>query len=367
MRWTFYVDLDAYYVACEVRDRPELVGRAVIVGPDPKLGPTRGVVLSASYEARKFGVRSAMPASRAAALAPEAIWVRPDFQKYERTAHEVRALLRKFSSVVVPLSIDEAALEVEAPDAESAGRFGGEVQSAIRTELQLSASLGIAPHRTVAKIASDLRKPGGLVVVPPETTAAFLAPLPARAIPGIGPKTEERMTALGIRTVADLAAYPRAKLRKEFGAFADELQELANGRPKPSVLTEGGPQLRSTDRTFAEDVGELDRLLAEARRMGEELFAAVAEEHLRGESVGVALRWADFSRSQRSRTVGHAIEAAPEVTAWTDRLLRGLWAVEQQGRRRKVRTLSVRLERLRPTRARQARLEGYEAPSEPPR
>lgn len=355
-----YVDLDAYYVACEVRDRPELEGRPVLIGPDPSKGPTRGVVLSASYPARAQGARSAMPAQRAAALVPDAIWIPPDFGKYERISHDVVELLRRFSDRVVPLSIDEAAVEIEAESADAAGEVARRVQAAVRSELRLSASVGVATHRTVAKIASDLRKPGGLVVVPPEAIAAVLAPLPVRAVPGIGPKTEARLAKLGIVQVGELPTASRTALRREFGRFADELVELALGRPPPLPAGESGPQLRSTDHTFAHDVTELEPLRAELAGMARGLFEALRRERLRGESVGVALRWEDFQRSQRSRTLAHTLEGPEEIEAQAERLLRGLWEAERRGRGRAVRTLSLRIERLRPVSGRLPPLDGWE-------
>src|SRR5580692_10524917 len=198
MRWVVYLDIDAYYVSCELRDRPDLVGRPVIVGPDPGLRPTRGVVLSASYEARKFGVRSAMPAREAARRCPEAVWIAADFPKYGRTAEEVRDLLRARFGEVVPLSIDEAAVGVDAADDGAAGAVAVAVQAEIRTTLGLPVSIGVATSRTVAKIASDRAKPGGVVVVRPESVATFLGPLPIRAVPGVGPKTEARLATYGI-------------------------------------------------------------------------------------------------------------------------------------------------------------------------
>ncbi|HEV8050693.1 MAG TPA: DNA polymerase IV, partial [Thermoplasmata archaeon] len=187
MRWVLYVDIDAYYVSCELRTRPELVGRAVIVGPDPHLGATRGVVLSASYEARAFGVRSAMPVGEAARRCPDAVWLPADFPKYGAMAEEVRTLLRGRFGDVVPLSIDEAAVSVDAADDEAAGAAALSAQTALREQLGLPASIGVATSRTVAKIASDRAKPGGVVVVRPGSVATFLAPLPIRAIPGVGP------------------------------------------------------------------------------------------------------------------------------------------------------------------------------------
>ncbi|MCI4366416.1 MAG: DNA polymerase IV [Thermoplasmata archaeon] len=357
MEWTLYVDLDAYYVACELRDRPDLEGQRVLVGPDPTKGPTRGVVLSASYAARAFGARSAMPVQRAAELVPEAIWIPPDFPKYERTSQEVRAVLERFSDRVVPLSIDEAAVIVERSSVEEVRALAVEVQTAIRTELRLSASIGASPHRVVAKIASDREKPGGIVVVAPDAIARFLARLPVRTVPGVGPKTEARLLELGVKTLGDVAARRVAELRPTLGRFADELIALARGHPGPIPPDAGGPKSRSVDRTFAADVGELAMLEEAIPRMARSLSETLHDEQLVGASVGVGLRWADFTRVHRSRTVPHGIREAAEIQGEAERLLRIAWGEERAGEGRSVRTLSVRVERLRPVSGRQHRLD----------
>ncbi len=357
MEWTLYVDLDAYYVACELRDRPELEGRRVLVGPDPTKGPTRGVVLSASYAARAFGARSAMPVRRAAELVPEAVWIPPDFRKYERTSREVLSLLRRFSDRVVPLSIDEAAVIVDREGVEEVRSLAREIQAAVRSELRLSASVGVSPHRVVAKIASDREKPGGLVVVPPESTAEFLAPLPVRVVPGVGPKTEARLIELGLNTLGDVAQRRPAELRSTLGGFAKELVDLARGRPLPLPPDRGGPKSRSVDRTFPGDVGDLTTLLQALPEMSGSLAEVLKEERLVAASVGVGVRWADFTRVQRSRAPSHGIREVEEIRAEADHLLRNAWAEEQGGAGRAVRTLSVRVERLRPVSGSQRRLD----------
>jgi DNA polymerase IV len=239
--WIVYVDLDAYYVSCEVRDRPELVGKEVIVGPPPAAGPSRGVVLSASYEARRHGVKSAMPAQAAARLAPDAVWVAPDFEKYERVAEQVRELLRRFSPDVLPLSIDEAAVGLGSVSADEARAVAEDVQRALRRELNLPASLGVATTRVVAKIATDRAKPGGILVVKPSEVASFLEPLPVRAIPGVGPKTEALLDALDVRTIGEIARRRPRDLERVLGSFARDLLALARGTPGRAARGRLGP------------------------------------------------------------------------------------------------------------------------------
>jgi len=344
--WVLYVDLDAYYVSCELRDRPELIGRPVIVGPPPSAGPSRGVVLSASYEARKFGVRSALPAMAAARMCPEAVWIPPDFPKYERIAGEVRTILRRFSPTVLPFSIDEAALLIDVETAESARALAEVIQKALRAELALPCSIGVARARVLAKIATDRAKPGGIVVVPSEHAAAFLAPLPVRAIPGVGPKTEQLLQTAGISTIGELASERLEVLERAVGGFARELRALARGHPRESVESDSGPRSRSTDHTFANDVAEWAPLETAVRSLAGELGRSVLQEGFRYGTVGVAFRWADFDRSQRSRTLRAAHEGSATLEERAARLAHELWESERAGRGRAVRTVSVRVERL---------------------
>jgi len=344
--WVLYVDLDAFYVSCELRDRPELRGRPVIVGPPPSEGPTRGVVLSASYEARPSGVRSAMPVGVAARLCPDAVWIPPDFSKYERTAREVRTVLRRHSPTVIPFSIDEAALVLHEVDALEARRVAERVQGELLSELGLPASVGVAPSRTLAKIATDQAKPAGIRVVSSDGAAAFLAPLPVRAIPGVGPKTEEFLHGLGIQTVGDLAARKPSEFARTLGAFGTELISLARGetREEPEVSDE--PRSRSTDHTFARDVDTWEELEGTVRSLASELASSLDKENLRYGTVGVAYRWSDFSRTSRSRSLGAAREGPVPLSEAAVRLARELWEAERSSRHRPVRTVSDRTERL---------------------
>lgn len=358
-RWVLYVDLDAYYVSCELRDRPELRGKAVIVGPPPSEGPTRGVVLSASYEARPTGVRSAMPVAVAARLCPGAVWIPPDFSKYERVAKEVRALLERHSPAVVPYSIDEAAVIVDGGTVEDVRGLATTIQRELRDELSLPASIGVASSRTVAKIATDRAKPGGILVVPPEETAAFLAPLPVRSIPGVGPKTEELLHREGIQTIGELGARKPSDLARALGSFAGDLVSLARGIPREESEESYEPRSRSTDHTFARDVADWPEVEETVRSLATELASALDRENLRYGTVGVAYRWADFTRSQRSRSLGAAREGAVPLTEAAVRLARELWDSEQATRHRPIRTVSVRTERFVPRTQRQVFLDEF--------
>lgn len=357
--WVLYVDLDAYYVSCELRDRPDLRGRPVIVGPPPSEGPSRGVVLSASYEARPSGVRSAMPVSVAERLCPQATWIRPDFAKYESVSREVRAVLRRHSPTVIPYSIDEAAVLLPEVDATEARSVAERIQNELQSELSLPASIGVATSRAIAKIATDRAKPGGIRVVPPEESAAFLAPLPVRAIPGVGPKTDEVLRGLGVTTIGELAQKKPSDLVRSLGSFGGELIALARGEPREEIEVSEEPRSRSTDHTFARDVDRWEEVEETIRSLAGELASSLDREALRYGTVGVALRWADFSRTQRSRSLGAAQEGPVPLTEAALRLGREVWDAERSSRGRPVRTVSVRTERFTPRTQRQALLDTF--------
>ncbi|MCI4368435.1 MAG: DNA polymerase IV [Thermoplasmata archaeon] len=358
--WTLYVDMDAFYVSCELRDHPELIGKPVIVGPDPRVTPNRGVVLSASYDLRPLGIRSALPAVQAARLAPQAHWVAPDFAKYERASREVRDLLSHFSSRVVPLSIDEAAVTVECATPADVEAKCREIQKAIADQLHLPASIGAAPFRVVAKIASDRAKPGGVCVVSPERVAEFLGPLDLKVVPGVGPKTRELLHSLGIERIGDLTEGASPEVARKLGTFSSYLVRLAQGNP-PETDDEGetGPHSRSSDHTFDRDEGDESVLVRTAEELASYLARSLSEEGLRYQTVSVAARWEDFSRTSRSRTLGASVEGETPLRTPAARLLRELLSEERRGRQRRVRTLSVRAERLTPRTGSQRRLDEY--------
>jgi DNA polymerase IV len=364
--WVLYVDLDAYYVACERRDRPDLAGRPVIVGPPPTEEPNRGVVLSASYEARAFGVHSAMPVRAAARVCPDAVWIPPDFPKYERVAQEVRELLRPHARTLVPYSIDECVLLVGELSGEEARELAFRLQRELLDKLGLGASVGVARSRTVAKIASDRAKPGGVLLVPPSEVVGFLAPLPVRAIPGVGPRTEEILVRHGIKTIGELAAHRATDLLRELGGFARELIDLARGNPHEPIDDRSEPRSRSADRTLAEDARSADEVVEVVRRLSGELARSLEAEGLRYGGVVVAFRWSDFDRTQRGRTLPAAREGSETLVEEADRLARALWADERGRRGRGVRTVSVRVERLSDRQQRQVSLDDFRpaAPTE---
>jgi len=362
-RWILYVDMDAYYVSCERRRRPELEGRPVIVGVPPGPRPTRAVVLSASYEARALGVRSAQPVEEAARRAPEAIWVPPDFDFYETTAESVRDQLTRFDPAPVIRSIDEAALTVTAATPEAVRSIAAEIQAQLGRALRLPCSIGASPFEVVAKIASDRAKPGGIVIVPRPTTREFLAPLPVRSVPGIGPKTEARLVAHGWSTLGQIAAARRTELRSVLGPGAGGLIDLARGSPRPAADRPGRGGFRSVDRTFDEDRTRWEEIAPTIEELAHELGRSLESRRLGFAAVSVAFRWDDFTRSQRRGRRAGADDAPSTIQRWALRLGRELW--EGRGSRPAVRTVSVRAEEVAPRRGVQRSLDRFLDPPPP--
>jgi len=241
IRTVIHVDMDAFYASVEQRDRPELRGRPVVVGARPG---GRGVVSAASYEARRFGIHSAMPISRAYRLCPDAVYLPVAMDKYAGVSREIMALLAQWTPLLEPVSIDEAFLDVTESRAlrGDGPRIAGDIKARIRAEMSLSASVGVAPNEFLAKVASDLEKPDGLVVVPPGGEEAFLAPLPIGRLWGVGKVTASELEGLGIRTIGQLAKMPRASLEARFGSGGLALGELARGRDDRPVEPFGAPK-----------------------------------------------------------------------------------------------------------------------------
>ncbi len=362
-RWVLYVDMDAYYVSCERHRRPDLNGRPVIVGIPPGPRPTRAVVLSASYEARALGVRSAQPVAEAARRAPDALWVPPDFDLYESTAERVREELKRFDPALAVRSIDEAALTLTATTPEALRSIAGEIQRALGRSLDLPSSIGASPFEVVAKIASDRAKPGGIVVVPRAATRGFLAPLPVRSVPGIGPKTEARLSAHGWSTLGDLAGARRTELRSVLGPGAGWLIDLARGSPRPSVDRPGRGGFRSVDHTFEEDRRRWEEIAPTIEALALALGRTLEGRRLRFAAVSVAFRWDDFTRSQRRGRLAGYDDASATIRRHALRLGRELW--EDRRGRPAVRTVSVRAEELMPRRGVQRSLDRFLDPAPP--
>jgi DNA polymerase-4 len=343
-RAILHVDMDAFYAAVEQRDRPELRGRPVIVGADPKGGRGRGVVATASYEARRFGVGSAMPISQAFRACPHGAYVRPDMEKYAAVSRQVMDVMRRFTDAVEPVSIDEAFLDVTGSRrlfaSEGTPATGAEIaralKAAIRERTQLTASVGVASSKMVAKVASDMRKPDGLVVVPPGTEAAFLAPLPVRRLWGVGPKMEEVLLKIGVRTIGELAACEPGRLERRLGTHGHDLAALALGIDTREVVSEGeDAKSIGQENTFDEDTADPERLRTMLLDLCDAVARRLRQHGTRARTVTLKYRDEDFRTCTRAHTLDVATDSGDDLFATAWRLFLGV-----HGRRR-VRLLGI--------------------------
>jgi DNA polymerase-4 len=299
VRKIIHVDMDAFYASVEQRDEPRLRGRPVVVAWRGQ----RSVVCAASYEARRFGVRSAMPAVRAERLCPDAVFIPPDFSRYKAVSRAVREIFSRHTNLVEPLSLDEAYLDVteNISGQPTATRVAITIRRQIREELQLTASAGVAPNKFLAKIASDWRKPDGLFVIQPGEVDAFLGPLPVGRIPGVGKVTESRLQQLGASTVGELRTFDRATLEHQFGRYGGRLYELARGLDDHAVVSD-----RPTKSISAEDTLERDVPLSDTeeliRRLAERVWAASRRESRIPRTIVLKLKTSDFRILTRSQT-----------------------------------------------------------------
>src|SRR5271170_2055826 len=311
LRKIVHVDMDAFYASVEQRDNPKLQGRPVVVA----WRGNRSVVCAASYEARRFGVRSAMPAVRAERLCPEAIFVPPDFVRYRAVSRGVREIFHRYTDLIEPLSLDEAYLDVTENKIglPTATRVAKAIRQQIRDELHLTASAGVAPNKFLAKIASDWRKPDGLFVIQPKDVNTFLLPLDVGRIPGVGKVTEDRLKQIGIVTVGDLQALDQATLETRFGRYGMRLYELARGIDHSPVVPD-----RPTKSISAEDTFERDIPLMETepmiRRLAEKVWTASRKEARIARTVVLKLKTREFDILTRSFTPVQPPSSCEELT-----------------------------------------------------
>ena len=300
MRKIVHIDMDAFYASVEQRDDARLRGRPVVVA----WRGARSVVCAASYEARKFGIRSAMPALRAERLCPDAVFVPPDFIRYRAVSRQVRAIFERHTDLVEPLSLDEAYLDVSENKLgfASATAVASAIRATIREETQLTASAGIAPNKFLAKIASDWRKPDGQFVIKPAQIEAFLAPLPVAKLPGVGKVMEAKLEALGVVSVAQLRLLGEAELERRFGRWGRRLHELSLGIDEHPVVSERPTLQVSAEDTFAKDLrlGDIEDMV---RRLAAKVWDAALKEPERiGRTVVLKLKTSDFRILTRSLT-----------------------------------------------------------------
>jgi DNA polymerase-4 len=294
-----HVDMDAFYASVEQRDDPALRGRPVVVAWKGK----RSVVCAASYEARRFGVRSAMPAVHAERQCPEAIFVPPDFTRYKAVSHAVREIFRRHTDLIEPLSLDEAYLDVTTNKngLPTATKVAIAIRQQIREELSLTASAGVAPNKFLAKIASDWRKPDGLFIIQPKDLDSFLPPLPVGRIPGVGEVTETKLKQIGIRTVGDLHGFDQTALKAHFGRYGSRLYELTRGIDHNPVIADRPTKSISAEDTFERDIqlSETEELI---RCLAEKVWSASRKESRIARTVVLKLKTSEFNILTRSHT-----------------------------------------------------------------
>jgi DNA polymerase-4 len=308
--------MDAFYASVEQRDNPALKGKPVVVGGDPR---RRGVVAAASYEARAFGVHSAMPMARAVRACPSLVVVPPDFGKYRAVSAQVFGIFREVTPLVEPLSLDEAYLDVteNAWGEALAMNVARRVKERIREETQLTASAGVAPNKFLAKVASGWKKPDGLTVIPPERVEWFLQQLPADALWGVGPVTARKLQAIGVKKVVDLRDAPLELVRETVGSLALWLRQLAIGLDDRPVVPSRAAKSSGSETTFAEDLTRLDEIRERIVEMAEDAAGWLERERLLARTVTVKMRYKDFTTITRSVTLPATRDRSEIVRAAT--------------------------------------------------
>lgn len=355
-RAILHVDMDAFYASVEVLDDPSLRGKPVIVGGSAE---GRGVVSAASYEARAFGVHSAMPAGRARRLCPHGVFLRGRMERYVEVSRQIFAVFRDFTPLVEGLSVDEAFLDVTGcrrlfGPAESIGRA---IKQRIADEIGLTASVGLAPNKFLAKLASDLEKPDGFVVFAAADARRRLSVLPVGKLWGVGKVTEREMHTLGIRTVADLLATPRELLLRRFGDHARHLLELAVGHDERPVVPDHEAKSVGNEVTFAEDIADAHSLREVVDHLAEKVAWRLRKHHLKARTVTLKARYPDFTTHTRGHTLPHPTQSTTEIRQAARELLER--RLERRGR--PLRLVGVNASQLEPEAAAQGTL--FDAPA----
>ena len=345
-RIILHVDMDAFYASAERRRNPELTGLPIIVGADPKGGKGRGVVAGCSYEARKFGVHSAQPISRAHRLCPHAVYLRPNFALYEEVSARIMDILRGFSEKLEPMGLDEAFLDLsdKVEDFEQAAKLAKKIKDEIKTREGLTCSIGVAPNKAIAKIASDYRKPDGLTVVTPDETSSFLRPLPVSRISGVGKKTAEILDKVGVKTIGDLARFPAGRIGELFGKWGVRLWEIANGIDESPVVTSYDIKSVSNETTFEEDVADRSIVIETLDKLARDVHSRATQDGFLWRTVGIKLRFEDFSTFTRAKSRSEYTSSLEVVR----NSVRSLFS-EFEKDPRKIRLVGVRLSNLRRT------------------
>ncbi len=351
-----HVDIDAFYPSVEVREAPLLRGLPVVIGADPEGGRGRGVVVACSYEARKFGIKSGMPISRAYKLCPTATYLRPNFSLYARASSRVMQLLRKHSDNFEQVGIDEAFLDVSSrvSEIEPAKELAMQIKRELREVEGFTCSIGIAPNKSSAKIASDLQKPDGLTPVPFEAVGEFLARLPVSVIPGVGKKTREFLKGKGIETIAQLQDVSGKQLVKWFGKGGVWLWGVAHGKEQMPVKAREIPRSLNVERTFRRDVKEFSELFGVMDEIAYELNRRMKVGQLQFKKVGIKIRFTHFETHTKEKMLGDYSDELDILQRTARSLLK-----EFSGRKEPIRLLGVRVSELRRELAKASTLDSW--------
>ncbi|MEI8330766.1 MAG: DNA polymerase IV [Methanomicrobiales archaeon] len=337
-RIILHLDMDSFYASVEMRDDPGLEGKPVVIGADPKNGTGRGVVSTCSYEARAFGIRSAMPISQAYILCPHAIYLPPHFSRYNQASSDVMGLLKSHGFPFQQVSIDEAFLDVSSlGNYPAALRLAENIRDDVCNQIGLACSIGIAPTKVVAKIASDVNKPHGLTVVEPTNLLSFLAPMPVRKIPGVGRKAELELFELGIRTIEDLGGYDIQVLIARFGRSAIALRAITSGSDEDFVVERDCVKSVSRETTFPEDTSDEQVITATIDALVQDVCRNLADESLRCKTITIKVRYVGFITRTKSRTLSYYTDNTSAVRFSAYTLLRDIF----DGR--SIRLIGIRL------------------------
>jgi DNA polymerase IV (DinB-like DNA polymerase) len=339
-RIIFHLDMDHYFTAIEEREHPEIRGKPVIVGADPKGGKGRGVVSTCNYEARKFGVRSGMPISRAWKLCPDAVYMPVNYPLYTKVSIEIMDILRKYTDKFERWGIDEAFLDVTSKvrDYAEAEALASQVKKEILEKEKLTCSIGVGPNKLVAKIASDFQKPDGLTVVREEETEKFLAPLSVRKLLWVGRKTEQKLKAMRIETIGDLARYDPTVLTEAFGAVGTQMYLMAHGVDRSEVQERGEIKSISRDTTFEEDTSNLELVLNTLDGLSEEVYKDVLRQQLYFKTVTVRIRYENFETHTHGKTLAFITNRLQDLKKTARELVQAYLRPN-----RKVRLVGVRI------------------------
>jgi DNA polymerase-4 len=341
-RKIIHIDMDAFFAAVEQRDFPEYRGRPVIVGGAPD---SRGVVAACSYEARKFGIHSAMPSSRAWRLCPHAIFLRPRFSMYRRVSNEIRQIFQTVTELIEPLSLDEAFLDVtDCPHCNgSATRIARKIKQAIRDRTRLTASAGVSYNKFLAKIASDMDKPDGLFLITPEQGPSFIEQLPVRKFFGIGKATEAKMKSLGIHTGADLKSFSLEQLQYTFGKVGKFYYQIARGNDPRPVNRHRARKSIGTETTFEHDLDDTDQMMEILNRLAEKVINGLQEKNFMARTITLKVKYDDFELITRSHTQDDPFVDVDRIINKIADLL-----VKTEAGKRKVRLLGITASNLMP-------------------